>query len=93
MTSCHIIPIWHEWNVNANDILMTWLPHMQALVTSCQACMTCVCMHNACALSDFGTTMYFSQPACMQAGWNLGKITASHLGALITQISNKNMPL
>ena len=24
MMSCHLIPTWHEWNVNANDIMMTW---------------------------------------------------------------------
>ena len=24
MTSWHLIPTWHEWNVNANDIMMTW---------------------------------------------------------------------
>ena len=22
MTLCHLVPMWHEWNVNANDIMM-----------------------------------------------------------------------
>ena len=22
MMSCHIIPLWHEWNANANDVMM-----------------------------------------------------------------------
>ena len=25
MTSCHLIPTWHEWNANADDVMMTWL--------------------------------------------------------------------
>ena len=24
MMSCHIIPMSHEWNANANNIMMTW---------------------------------------------------------------------
>ena len=24
MMSCHLIPMWHEWNANTNDIMMTW---------------------------------------------------------------------
>ena len=24
MMSCHLIPIWHEWNTIADDIMMTW---------------------------------------------------------------------
>ena len=23
MTSCHLIPTWHEWNANADDVMMT----------------------------------------------------------------------
>ena len=23
MTSCHIIPTYHEWNTNADDVMMT----------------------------------------------------------------------
>ena len=22
--SCHLIPMWHEWNANVNDVMMTW---------------------------------------------------------------------
>ena len=25
MMSCHVIPMWHEWNTNAYDVMMTWL--------------------------------------------------------------------
>ena len=24
MTSCHLIPAWHKWNVNADDVMMIW---------------------------------------------------------------------
>ena len=24
MMSCHIIPTWHEWNMNADDTMMMW---------------------------------------------------------------------
>ena len=24
MTSCHLIPMWHAWNMNADDVMMTW---------------------------------------------------------------------
>ena len=24
MMSCHLIPTWHKWNANANDIMMIW---------------------------------------------------------------------
>ena len=24
MTYYHLIPMWHEWNANANDVMMTW---------------------------------------------------------------------
>ena len=34
----------------------------------------------------------FFRPACMQADCCLGKLTASHRKALITQTTNKNMP-
>ena len=39
MMSCHLIPTWHEWNMNADDIMMTWLALYANLVTSCLACM------------------------------------------------------
>ena len=46
---------------------------MQTLVMSHRACMTCMHMHGAHALSNFGAPMYLKWPACMQADWNLGK--------------------
>ena len=24
MMSCHIIPMWHKWNVNSDDIMLMW---------------------------------------------------------------------
>ena len=51
MTSCHLIPMWHEWNANANDIMMTWFALDANLLMSCMACVMCACVHGACALS------------------------------------------
>ena len=65
---------------------------MQSLVMSHQACVTCVQMHMAHTPGNVGAPMYFSRLAYMQADQNLGKITASHFGVLITQNANKNMP-
>ena len=24
MMSCHLIPMWYEWNMNAGDVMVTW---------------------------------------------------------------------
>ena len=65
---------------------------MQPLVTSCQACVTCVHKHGTCALTNMSASKYLSGLACMQADMNLVKITASHFQVLNTQNANQNMP-
>ena len=34
MMSCHLIPMWHEWNVNAGDIMVMWFASYATLVTA-----------------------------------------------------------
>ena len=34
MTSCHLIPTWHEWNANAGDVMVTWFTSYVNLVMS-----------------------------------------------------------
>ena len=92
MTSCHLIHMWHEWNVKANDIMMTWFTFYANLVMSCLACMMCACMHGACPLHKYGASKYPSGLVCMQADSNLEKITTSHSWVLNTQNANENMP-
>ena len=53
MTSCHHIPTWHEWNVNAGDVKGTQFASYVNLVTSHWACMLHACMHVTCALSKW----------------------------------------
>ena len=36
--------MWHEWNVNAADIMMTWFALYVNLVMSCLACAMHPCM-------------------------------------------------
>ena len=50
MMSWHLIPTWHEWNVNANDVMVTWFTLFVNLVISHLACMSHVCVHGACDL-------------------------------------------
>ena len=91
MTSCHLIPTWHEWNANADDIMMTWFALFVSLVTSFLACMMCVmwmCVHDACSLNNYGMSKYRSDLACMQADSNLEKIATSHFWVLNTQSAN-----
>ena len=42
MMSSHLIPTWHEWNVNADDVMMAWFALCVNTVTSC---LTCMCTH------------------------------------------------
>ena len=72
--------MWHEWNVNTNDVMMTWFALFANLVTSCLACVSCTCMHSTHALVKYGVPKYLSGLACMQANLNLGKLTTSHFG-------------
>ena len=94
MTSCHLIPTWHEWNVNAGDVMVMWFASYVILVMSCWACASCAHVQGVHALSKNGMSKYPSCLAFTQANLNLGKITASHFQVLLlnTQNANKNMP-
>ena len=92
MTSCHIIPMWYEWNANPNDIMMMLFTLHANLVMSCLPCPMCVHIHGACALCRTSISKYMSGLAYMQPDLNLAKITASHVQVLNTQNVNQNMP-
>ena len=85
MMPCHLIATWHEWNTNADDVMMTWFALFKNLVTSCLACMSCMHMHGVHALIKNGVPKYLSGLACTQANSNLGKLTTSHFWILDTQ--------
>ena len=80
MMSCNLIPTWHKWNVNANDVMMTWLASYVSLVTSCLACATHVHVHDTCALNKYGASKYLSGLACIQAESNLENNNFTFLG-------------
>ena len=84
--SCHLIFTWHEWNANAGDVIYA------NVVTSRWACTSCVHMNGARAIIKMGTSKYSNGLTGMPADLNLGKLTASHFNALMTQNANKNMP-
>ena len=90
MTSCHLIPTWHKWNANVNDIMMMWFASFMNLVTSHLGCMTCMHVHDAHALYKYGTSNYPSGLACTQANSNLEKITASCFQVLNAQNTNEH---
>ena len=92
MTSCHLIPTWHEWNANAGDVMVTWFTHDVNLVTSRWACALHASVHGARAIIKMGACKYSNSLMGMPADSNLGKITASHFKVLITQNANENMP-
>ena len=89
---CHLIPTWHKWNANANDVMVTWFTLYASLVMSSWACASCTCMHGTCALCKNSMSKYLSGLVCMQADLNLQKITTSHFQVLNTQNTNENMP-
>ena len=82
VTSCHLIPRWHVWNTNTNDIMMTWFTLFLSFAH----------MHGACALYKYVASKYLSGLACMQAVLNLGKLSASYFWVLNTQNANENIP-
>ena len=92
MMSCHLVSMWHEWNMNAGDIMVMWFASYANLVMSCWACTLCACMHGAHAIIEMGMSKYSNRLSGMPADSNLGKLTASHFKALIIQNANKNMP-
>ena len=62
-----LIPMWHEWNVNTNDVMMMWFALYVNLVMSCLACEMCMSMHGVCALFKTSTSKSLSGLACAQA--------------------------
>ena len=92
MTSCHLISTWHEWNMNAGDIMVTWFTSYVNHVTSHWACLLCTRMHGTRAIIKMDASKYSNGLTSMPANSNLGKLTASHFKALITQNANENMP-
>ena len=92
MTSCHLISMWHEWNANTGDIMVTWFASYASLVTSCWACTLCACKYGACAIIKMGTLKYLDGLTGMPADSKLMKFPASHYKALINQNAKENMP-
>ena len=92
MTSCHLIPTWHEWNANAGDVMVTWFTYDANLVTSRWACAPHAREHGARAINKMGASKYSIGLAGTPTDRNLRKITASHFKVLITQNANENMP-
>ena len=72
---------WHEWNMNADDIPMTWFTSYVNLAMS------------HLALCRISVSKYSSGLACMQANSNLEKISTSHYWVLYTQNANENMTI
>ena len=65
MTSCHLIPTWHEWNVNANDVMMAWFALDVNFVMLHLACAMHAQMHGTYALNKYDACKYPSGLACM----------------------------
>ena len=84
--------MWHKWNMNAGDVMVTWFTHDANLVMSRWACASRTHEHGARAISKMGASKYSNGLTGMPADLNLGKITASHFKVLITQNANENMP-
>ena len=84
MTSCHLIPTWHTWNVNADDIMVTWFALFAILVMSHLASTLHMCVYGTCAVYKDGASKYLSGLAFTQADLNLEKITTSYFQVLNT---------
>ena len=76
-----------------------WQHHGDVVCIICEPCdvrmgmcITCTCMHGARAIIKMGVFKYSYGLMGMPADSNLGKLTASHFNALITQNANENMP-
>ena len=67
MTSCHLIPTWQNWSVNAGDVMVMWFASYGNLVTSHWACMSCMHMHGTHAIIKNGAPKDLSGLAGMQA--------------------------
>ena len=67
--------MWHEWNMNANDVMMM---RLASYVNPSDVVLSTHDMHaHACAhcLSKIGTSKYSSGLACMQSDPNSAKLT------------------
>ena len=84
MTLCHLIIMWHEWNMNANDVMMMWFALFAKLATSCLPCLSHAHMHGTCALNKYGASKYLSGLTCMQADYLLEEVTIAHCQVLNT---------
>ena len=78
--------------MNAGDVMVMWLASYANLVTSRWACVSCACVHGACAIIKMGASKYSNGLMGMPANLNLMKLTTSHFNALNTQNANENMP-
>ena len=71
--------MWHEWNVNAGDVMVTWCASYVNLMTSCFACALHTREHGTCEIINMGTFNYLNSLTGMPAESNLMKLTVSHL--------------
>ena len=102
------IMMWCSYNANTNDVMaphsyvvrmervgdviVTWFASYANLLMSRWACASCAHMHGTHAIIKISTSKYSNGLMGTPADSNLGKITASHFKALITQNANENMP-
>ena len=84
--------MWHEWNVNAGDVMVMWFTSYANLVTSRWACASHTHVHGTHAIIKMGVSKYLNGLTGMPADLNLTKLTTSHFKAIITQNANENMP-
>ena len=75
MMSYHVSPMWHEWNVNCDDIMMTWFAY-NAIFSDIMSR-----THSIVILAQLSNQV----GQCAQADPHLAKITASHFQVLNTQ--------
>ena len=73
--------MWHEWNTNARDVLVTWFASYLNLVTPQWACVSGVHMHGTCAIIKIGMLKYLNLTG-MPADLNIWRFTASHFNVL-----------
>ena len=66
--------MWHEWNVNAGDIMVMWFASYVNLVMSHWACMSRVHMHGTHAIIKMGTSKYSNSLTGTPANLNLMKL-------------------